>query len=677
MPFIAKKSPLIPKEKPLTLSLLKIIIQYEIRTDTFMDGNSTEKKGLFERSFFSSRIKSANVKFFPEAALGYLLGPIFALLSNSIINTYLTRYYTDVIGLTGSYSLYLVLLQLISAIVIIVGNVLVGKLMSKCKSRNGQARPLLFLSMPLIAIAIFSLFFVPFPEDSNNIGIITLVFLAISYNLYYAIAYPFYYTTHSALVNLSTRNSSHRGLLATLSNASAVGAAGLAGMFMPYFLNLLFVPASYDANGNIESYDRAASYNNWRILMIAMIVTLVIGVIIEFLFTRERITEEKCVSLAKRPDEEKPVQSVSISKQLKVCFHDKYWWMVMIFFFLYQLGGMMKNNSATYYSVALFGSSAMAGTISIVGAIPTAVGMVVIGALILRFKKARLIQIGGIIAALCGLIGFIGYGEGAGTTANGVTAILAFTLKACGTVPAMYISLALLSDVLDHQEALYGFRTDGFSMTVYGSIMVAMTGVANAIINGLLSVVGYNADNIGFADQGIRNMVTWIFFGGEVICYAIIAFIFIFMDVEKWSKLDHQAIEEDKKKQAEAEGIPYISSEERLKKEQEEADVVAYEASKAELKAKCEKKGLNYEEELAKFEKVREEKSQKALQKATLSAEKKAAKEAAKKAKYEALNDEEKDKIEKKEAIKADKESKLAAAYLAMREKAKESSLHI
>lgn len=639
-----------------------------------MDANDNKRKGIFEGRFFSSRIKSANVKMFPEAALGYLLGPMFALLSNAIINTYLTRYYTDVLGLTGDYSLFLVLLQLISAVVIVVGNILVGKLMSKCKSRNGQARPLLFCSMPLIAIAIFSLFFAPFPEDAGNISIATFIVVAIGYNLYYAIAYPFYYTTHSALVNLSTRNSSHRGLLATLSNASAVAATGLAGMFMPYFLNLLFVPATYDADGNILTYDRAASYSNWRILMIAMIATLVVGVLIEFLFTRERITEERCATLAKRPDEEqKPVVSASIGKQIKVCLHDKYWWMIMIFFFLYQLGGMMKNNSASYYSVALFGSSDMAGTISIVGAIPTAVGMVAIGALIIKFRKARLIQIGGIIAALCGLIGFIGYGSGAGTSANAISAIASFTLKACGTVPAMYISLALLSDVLDHQEALYGFRTDGFSMAVYGSIMVAMTGVANAIIVGLLSAVGYSANNTGFADQGIRDMVTWIFFGGEVICYALIAIIFIFMDVEKWTKFDHKAIEEDKKKQAEEAGIPYVSAEEQLAKEQEEADIAAYEASKAELKAKCEKKGLNYEEEVEKLEAAKRQKEEKAVQKA----QQKIEKEAAKKAKYDALPIEKQEELEDKAERKAQKEAELEVVYAELREKAKHSPLHI
>ena len=45
--------------------------------------------------------------------------------------------------------------------------------------------------------------------------------------------------------------------------------------------------------------------------------------------------------------------------------------------------------------------------------------------------------------------------------------------------------------------------------------------------------------------------MTWIFFGGETICFAIIAILFIFMNVEKYSKEDQEIL---KAKKAAAEG---------------------------------------------------------------------------------------------------------------------------
>ena len=49
---------------------------------------------------------------------------------------------------------------------------------------------------------------------------------------------------------------------------------------------------------------------------------------------------------------------------------------------------------------------------------------------------------------------------------NFVIVTVSFIIKALGSTPAMYLQLALLADVYDHQEALHGFRTDGFSMTI-------------------------------------------------------------------------------------------------------------------------------------------------------------------------------------------------------------------
>ena len=205
--------------------------------------------------------------------------------------------------------------------------------------------------------------------------------LAVGYNLWFAIAYPFYYTSHAALVNLSTRNSKDRSLLATISNATALAAMGLCSMILPFFIGFLFVT---DDNGVT---DVVASQNAWRIFVLALIVITAVGVLVEYFFTRERITEEsfanKLLNVRKKAE--------PVSKQLKVCFSDKFWWIIIIFFFLYQLGGMLKNVSQLYYCTALFEGTlpsgtighstdiggSFSGTLSIIGAIPTAIGMVI------------------------------------------------------------------------------------------------------------------------------------------------------------------------------------------------------------------------------------------------------------------------------------------------------------
>ena len=212
------------------------------------------KKSFFETGLMRSKIKSQTVSLFPEAGLGYLLGPILALLGNGVINIYLVQYWDKVLGLGEWAPLFEVLLPLISAIAIVVGNVFVGKLMERKPSMAGKARPLILLGMPVILIAMLFLFLVPFPGAANEHaaagsmegGLIASIFIAVGYVLYYAFAWPLYYTSHSALVNLSTRDGGKRGLLGTAVMAAQLAAAGVSGMAGGVLVDLLGLLPVYD-----------------------------------------------------------------------------------------------------------------------------------------------------------------------------------------------------------------------------------------------------------------------------------------------------------------------------------------------------------------------------------------------------------------------------------------------
>lgn len=684
----------------------------------------TKKKSIFDNPFLSTKVKSANTKLFPEGVLGYFIGPTFALLANSILSGYFNRYMTDVLNITAWAQTFFNLLPIISVIFVVLGNILVGRLMDHSKTKAGKARPLLLLSIPLSILALIVLFIIsPFANQGSTDGtkMFALAMIAVGYVLWFAVAYPLYYTPHAGLVTLSTRSSKDRSLLATISNATTLAAMGLCTMILPFFLGLLFVnqtdinavttifidgkevmatfterladgslvdPAANviieravagDTNSAITAIinkasnsailDANASYNAWKIFVIALMIITAVGVLIEYYFTRERVTEEQ---LANNTMETK--KSTPISQQAKICLKDKFWWIMILFFFLYQLGGMMKNVSQLYYCSAMFAddkgvySTAVggnfSGTIAIIGAIPTAIGMVIAWPLSNKIGKGKAILFGAILSAVGGVIGFI-------APTNFIVACVSFVVKALGSTPAMYLSLALLADVMDHQEAMHGVRTDGFTMTIYGAIMAGMTGIATGILNITISACGYSQEAV--SNEALRTAMPWIFIGGETICYAIIAIIFIFMGVEKFSALDHTAITVDQKAKAEAEGVEFEEPAERLKREEAEADAAVEEARKQELKAKCEKKGLNFEEEEAKYQKALAEKQAQAEAKKKAAEEKKAKAEAEKQAKLDAMSEEKKKKLEEAARVKAEKRAKAEEAarveFNALREK--------
>ena len=647
--------------------------------------SKTAKKSFFNNPLLSSKIKSRSVKLFPEVALGYLVGPMFALISNGIVNTYLFQYYDKVLGLKSSALLFETLLPIISSIVIIIGNLLIGKLINRKPTAAGKARPLILLGLPILAIALLLLFIVPMNyDDAGNPqapSIWSLLMIAIGYNLYYALAYPFYFTPHSALVNLSTRDGSARSLLATASNGAVLAAAGLSGMVGPILVDLIGLLPREAGDGK-DAVTAMEANSKWTILMIIMIVLLVIGCLFEYYFTRERITEESfAIQVNEDVKTAKEEKKTSMLEQVKICVHDKYWWLIILFFFFYQFGGQLKNSDASWYAQAFSNNGSdisLAGYISIAGSIPTALGMVVIWPLANRFGKSNCIKVGAIFAFLMGLAGFVVLLPNISSNVGLVStvSIVTFCLKALGTVPAMYISMALMSDVLDHQEALYGKRTDGFTMAVYGSIIVGLTGIANGIIVGLNGINGFS-----YRDSVANNRVlnTALFSGAEGVCYLIIFFMFLFMNVEKFSKLDQKTILVNRKNAILTEGGVWIDPEEKNKQEEKASMEASEEARIAELKEKCAKKGLDFSAEESKYQAMKAKKN--AEKEAKANAKKMALekKEAEKKAKFEALSDEEKAalqaKEEKKIEIQKQKETKIQLEFERQLEKAK--ALHI
>ena len=554
----------------------------------------SKKGGLtgFYEKLPPSLIRKNNVTLFPEGAIGYLVGPTLALLANSILANYFNKYMSDVLHINTWAKGFFTWLPVISVIFVVIGNILVGRLMDNNVSRAGKARPLLLLSVPLSLITLLFLFvFCPYNAANDSWHTGALVCIAIGYNLWFAFAYPMYYTPHAALVSLSTRNSKDRGLLATISNATMLAAMGLSAMVLPFFLNLLFVydmsgkgtPVTNDA-GKIQYYidetgaaiyDAGTSQNHWKIFVIALIVITFIGVLIEFFFTRERVTEETAGS------EGNEKKALPTGEQAKICLHDKFWIIMMVFFFLYQFGGMIKNVSQNYFCTAMFPDAngnytvsyggQLQGTLAIIGAVPTAIGMVI--ALPLANKlgsKAKAILCGAILATIGGVIGML-------APSNWVVVIISFVVKALGSTPAMYLSLALLADILDHQEAVNGSRTDGLSMTIYGAIIAGMTGLTTGVLNAVLSAVNYDISTLQ-TNTALRSAMPWVFIGGETLCYLGIFLIFLFMKVEKFGKLDHKAIVEDQKAAAKAEGRKFISAEDKIRMEEGE------EAYQAELK---------------------------------------------------------------------------------------------
>lgn len=137
--------------------------------------NKENKGSIFEKPLLSTKVKSANVKL-PEMLFGYFIGPFGALLASGIFTSFLNRYWTDILfanykvdgKLTGSINLFLTLLPLLSAILIVAGNLVAGQLIERTKTKAGKARPWILLSSVLLGAACVVMFIVPMGNGTST-----------------------------------------------------------------------------------------------------------------------------------------------------------------------------------------------------------------------------------------------------------------------------------------------------------------------------------------------------------------------------------------------------------------------------------------------------------------------------------------------------------------------------
>lgn len=546
------------------------------------------KKEIFNSTLLKSRVKSVNVKW-TELVFGYFIGPLGALLASGVFSSgLLNNYYTDVLFadlLTNAewktaVTAFLSLLPVLSAVFIVLGNLFAGQLIQKTNTAAGKARVWILLSSVVMSAVSILMFALPLMFEPTENPIATMVCTALGYNLFYAVAYPLYYTANSSLVPVSTRNGKQRSLLASASNMAITAAVGAGGMVVPALLGFL-----------VKETDSSAQKRTvWFFIFLAIGIIAFFAIILQYFFTRERVNEEIVTS-----DDTKK-QKVSMKQQFKAVSGDKYWWIILCFCALFQFAGSMKNNALAQYVKTLdcsFLSSLAAdgdlsklamSLINIIGAVPMTLAVVVVWPLSNKIGK-RFVVFAGLLTNVVGNV----ICAVSGTNFVGVAVGVFF--KAFGSAPGCYMLLAMISDTLDHAEARNGFRCDGLTMGIYSSVMIVTTPLAVSLFNALTQA-GTNSAMSSFC-------YIWV----ECVLYAVCAVLMLFNGVEKFSKQDRETILKNQKLAAEAAGIEWIDPSERLRLEQEEADRFAEEAKLAELKAKCDKKGLDFQAELEKLEK--------------------------------------------------------------------------
>lgn len=535
-----------------------------------------KKTGILSSKIFNSKIKSANVQR-SEKWLGYFIAPaIIISMFYMSGQSYLNVFYTDVLKLTPiAGGLFLTLLPIISKILDAITNVIMGQIIERTQSRRGKGRPWILLSGPLLAISGILLFTVP-----NGSTAVQVVWVMISYNVYFSIAFTMYNISHTLMVPLSTRNSKQRDVLAMF---SSMGQNMVPGMIVSMLFPMIILP--------IIGVDQG----KWITVMAVISILALPAVMMEYYFTRERVTEE----IADSKSEQK---SNSLGEQLKACMSSKYWVVIMGIMIVYNLYNNFQVTSILYYSNWVLGTYNDGSTLTILNAVgqaPLGLGVFLLWPLVKKIGK-RNVMIGGFV------IGIVGCVISILNPYNMGIVLLGLTLKSIGVLPITYTIMAMLSDSLDHVEWKNGFRCDGFSSAIYSIIITVTVGISTGLFNLGLQLKGYippaTDGSLVTQSASVQNYFIIGLFLVPAIGFFLIAFLLGFYHIEKELPQIQSDIVARHRAEAEAHGDIYFSPAEKAQLEQDELDRIADQKRVEELKNKCAKKGLKYEEEEKKYQ---------------------------------------------------------------------------
>ena len=329
---------------------------------------------LFKR-LPASRIRTDHVTA-KEKWLGYLIGPAGALLLNAVLATYLNVYYTDVLNLTPLWGgLFLTIFPIISKVIDAITNIVMGQIIDRTRTKEGKARPWLLLSAPLVTITAILLFTVPNASDT-----VKAIWVMISYNLFYSFAFTIFNMSHNLMVPLSTRDTTARGGLSVFNQITTIM---MSGILVALVFPMVIMPIL------------GADQGKWITLMSILAIVALPLTLLEYFFTKERVTAEAEAAGEKT--------ELSFGQQFKTLFTDKYMLLMYAYFLIYTIGVTLKNLGLVYYCNYVLGTYNDGLTqmlVSVIGGIPMGIGIFAVWPLAKKFGKRNVTMWGFVLYAI-------------------------------------------------------------------------------------------------------------------------------------------------------------------------------------------------------------------------------------------------------------------------------------
>lgn len=540
--------------------------------------------GLFDKPFMDSKATTQTVST-KEWVLGHLIGPLGLIFVVNTIAALVEKFFTQQTGAMYGVDNVAMVMKMggVYEVVMTVAKILAmgtgllnGWLIQHTQCRQGRLRPW-YLIFGFITIIVGSLIFL-FP--GKVLGEAYWYYFFFLLICYHTVGSSYFYLFRDTICSLTSRSPKEKAFVQYIRKMSWTL---ISGIIIGMLLNMVALPMWLEKD--ITGYPK---------LMLILSVIAIPLLLLEYFYTRERITEDVTLEQSK-PGEE----NVPLKQQMKALFTNKYYVILLI---LTTIGGIVDNfkggNVQYFYIKFLLGGAEnplMYTIYTVITGSMTGIGAFIIYPMAKKFGIKNLTVAGYAIALFGSILGWM-------FPDQLVPALIAGFLRQIGWLPNAYIFATLMCYAFDSIEYKAHLRLEGMMgiavITAVQTLIYAP--FAGGFESGILKL-GF-VDAVGVVPSAeVTQFMTMSFYLFDIIMAAAVVILLPFVNVEKHLPEINTELLNRKKQAVLARGEVWIDPEEQQRLEDEEAERIHEEHRIEDLKARCAKKGLDFDTENAKY----------------------------------------------------------------------------
>lgn len=434
----------------------------------------------------------------------YGFGNLAANLMFATAGSFITFYYTDVVGISvAAASGILLWARVFDG----MSDLVMGTIVDRCATGKGKARPWILRMAVPYAIALILLFSSPdFLGNTEKIIWAFVTYVVAMAGIYTATMVPY-----NAMLGTSTSDTVERGTMSTMRTLFGFGGATL--------VNAIVWPVVTVLGGDKKA---------WTLMAVIFGFTATVLLLILYKNSEERVIQ---ASAEKQSD----LPKISLKGQIKNLISNRYWVILILYLFVifidYGLGGVN-----IYYATWILNDGNKMGIISSAFTIPTMIGGLVVPLLMARFSN-RNICLGG------GIIYLIGCVTVAVFPSSFTVVVLGVILKGIGKAPAFVAGYAMLGDVVDYGQWKTKIRNEGlvYSAATFGEKVGS--GIGGLVMGGIMSIGGYISGASSQSAEALLSIKA-VFIYVPVV-FGVLSFVLmLFYDLDKKLPLMRRELQE-------------------------------------------------------------------------------------------------------------------------------------